>query len=682
MFLAKKSNQKSKGKDIKMNKRITISLSLAALLSTSVFAQSNYALEQVHVTEQGTRSVAQNEAFSAPETSKLTIDKLTREELEIANPKNVFEAINQTAGANVQFQGRKNSAIITFRGSQNIYSAASFGVILDGALLSPMSSLRILESLSVDIIDSIEVIRDASALTLGPIAGFGTPNGSPNLGFIVIKTKLPKENGGMAKFSYESFDTKKIDLNYGGIHDKIFYIASVNGLNSDGKKEYNTAEERGSIFLRSGYVGDDFSATISAYYSNVEKETQKATNPLSAVTDSRWKYEPMENQFVSAILEKDFDAKNKTTLQLSHSKTTWSQDMDRANPTTQTTPNIYFNGTQTTDSIDLRHVVKIGNTTLKAGVQTVFYDAPNGELFYEGIQRKEQIYGAFLHASHALDNNKLIIDESIRVDKKHIDSSVERYDPNSILVGPTKLNNAKLSIIDDKWAKDSLAFSLGALYKFSDDLEATIRFAYLTSGTPSDSLSADGSDMKDEEHFRYELGVKKVVNQYFNPTLNLFLYDTKNIKSPLYFGNNNAPYIVFNQIDQKRYGGEFGFDGRADSLYYSFSYAHATANERENEIPKHIVSALMQKSFGTFALNASGKYISTYESNFFTKDKLYHDVGDFISINLSVDYNHKLLGNDAKATIYGRNILNENYMTIFGFEDQGSVFGASYAFKF
>lgn len=48
-----------------------------------------------------------------------------------------------------------------------------------------------------------------------------------------------------------------------------------------------------------------------------------------------------------------------------------------------------------------RVLVKIGDTTLKAGVQTIFYDAPNGELFYEGIQRKEQIYGAFLHASHA-----------------------------------------------------------------------------------------------------------------------------------------------------------------------------------------------------------------------------------------------------------------------------------------
>jgi len=666
-----------------MKFKIKLSLCLVAILTaSSSFAQSNYKLEKVSVSEnENPRTLSQNEAFSAPETSKLAIDKLSEEEIKIANPKNIFEAINQTAGANVQFQGRKNSAIITFRGSSNIYSAAAFGVILDGALLSPMSSLRILESLSVDVVESIEVIRDASALTLGPIAGFGTPNGAPTLGFIVIKTKLPQDNGGVAKFSYESFNTKKVDLSYGGIHDKIFYLASVNGLSTNGQKDYNTAEDRGSIFLRSGYVGDDFTATISAYYSNSEKETQRATNDMSMVGASRWRYEPIENEFVSAIFEKDFGANNRTTLQLSHSKTLWSQDYDRTNPSQA--PGLYFKGTQSTDSIDLRHAIKLDNTIVKVGTQAMYYDAPNGELFYEGYQRKEQIYGAFLHASHAFMDNKLIVDESLRVDKKHTDSSVERYDPNSVLAdNVTKLNNQKLSIIEDKWAKASIAFSFGALYKFSDSLEASARFAYLTSGTTDDAMSADGSAMKDEKNYRYELGVKKVVNQYFNPTLNLFLYDNKNIKSPLYFGTNNDPYIVFNQIDQKRYGGEFGFDGKIDSLYYSFSYAHATADAKKNEIPKHNISALMQKKIGNFALNFSGKYLSTYESNFFTVDKKYHDVGDFISINLSLDYNHKLFQNDAKLSLYSRNLLDENYMTIFGFEDQGRVIGTSYEFKF
>ncbi|MDY0123369.1 TonB-dependent receptor plug domain-containing protein [Sulfurimonas sp.] len=665
-----------------MNKRIALSLALIANVNMYAFANESYGLKKVEVTQEGSlKAPMQNEAFSAPETSKLTIDKLTEEEIKIANPKNVFEAINMTAGANIQFQGRKNSAIITFRGSPNIYSAAAFGVILDGALLAPMSSLRMMESLSMDVIESIEVIRDASALTLGPIAGFGTPNGSPTLGYIVIKTKLPKRDGGSAKFAYESFNTKIADISYGGINDKIFYLASLSGYFTDGRDNFNTAQERGSVFVRSGYIDEGFSATISAYYSNADKETQKATDPLSKVTSSEWKYEPMENEFISAILEKDFNQNNKTTLQLSHTKTTWSQDYDRTNPSQL--PPYYFKGEQSTDSIDLRHAIKLNNTLVKVGVQAMFYNAPDGELFYEGYERKEQIYGTFIHASHSFDNNRLTIDESFRVDRKHIDSSIERYDPNSVLAGNvTKLNNAELSIIEDQWAKSSIALSLGAIYKFDDNLEGSARFAYLTSGTPDDALSADGSDMKDEESYRYEAGLKKRINEYFNPTLNLFLYDNKNIKSPIYLGTNTDPYIVFNQIDQKRYGGELGFEGTDKELYYSFSYAYATADVKNNEIPKHTVSAILQKKIGDYALNFSGKYLSAYESNFFTIDKKYHDIGDFISINLSLDYNHKLLGNDAKLSIYSRNLTDDNYVTIFGFENQGRVIGASYEFKF
>ena len=666
-----------------MKNKVQISLAVSLLLSTSLMAQSNYSLDSVKVVESvsSTRSISQNDAFSAPESSKLTTDTLTQEEIAITNPKNVFEAINQTAAANVQFQGRKNSAIITFRGSTALYSGSGFGVILDGALLSPMSSLRILESLSIDIIDSIEVIRDATALTLGPIANFGTPNGAPNLGYIIIKTKLPKENGGSAKIAYESFNTKKANLNYGGIEDKIFYQASINGLMTEGKEDFNTAQENGSVFLRSGYIGEDFSATLSAYYSKAYQEIQRATDSTSMLTTSYWKYEPIENEFVSAIFEKDWNTNNRTTMQLSHSRTLWTHDMDTNSPSEL--PAVYFKGSQSTDSLDIRHSIKAGENIFKVGAQALFYDAPDGELFYEGYERKEQIYGAFVHGSHAFMDNKLMIDESVRIDKKHIDSLLERYSPDVTLTLPvTKLNNAELSIIENTWAKDSLALSLGGLYKFDDTLEATLRFAYLTSGTAESALSADGSAMQDEVNYRYEAGLKKSVNQFFNPTATLFLYDSKNIKSPLYEGTNLNPFIVFHQVDQKRYGGELAVEGQAEELYYSFTYAYATADIKDNEIPKHILSALFQKSLGKFVLNLSGKYISEYESNFFTVDKKYHNVGDFTVVNASVDYNHKLLGNDAKLSVYGRNILNDNYMTVIGYEDQGAVVGASYAFKF
>ncbi|MFA5455598.1 MAG: hypothetical protein WC272_09785, partial [Sulfurimonas sp.] len=77
---------KDKNNETKINKteknmknRVQISLVATLLLSTTLVAQSSHALKQIEVDEKdsSSRGISQNEAFSAPESSKLTIDKLT-----------------------------------------------------------------------------------------------------------------------------------------------------------------------------------------------------------------------------------------------------------------------------------------------------------------------------------------------------------------------------------------------------------------------------------------------------------------------------------------------------------------------------------------------------------------------------------------------------------------------------
>ncbi|MFA5429258.1 MAG: hypothetical protein WC279_13730, partial [Sulfurimonas sp.] len=64
-----------------MKTKITISAIAALILSMTLNAQeqSSHALKQIEVDEKdsSSRGISQNEAFSAPESSKLTIDKLT-----------------------------------------------------------------------------------------------------------------------------------------------------------------------------------------------------------------------------------------------------------------------------------------------------------------------------------------------------------------------------------------------------------------------------------------------------------------------------------------------------------------------------------------------------------------------------------------------------------------------------
>ncbi len=670
------------------NYRLSLIVSLSSAICLNSVAVADdvvYKLDKINSFEQyGKLDYQKDELVSNPATAKLAVEKLGREEIDIINPKTVYDILNMSSASNMQFQGRKDSNIIVFRGSNSDAGGTGFGVIVDGVPLSGNTATRFFSAISVEDIESIEIIRDATALTLAPISAFGSPQASPIYGYIVVKTKIPTDNRGLAKLSIESYNTQKATLSYGGMSDKYFYLATFDGVLSDGKDELNNGIESGSGFLKLGYVNDGFNATLSGFFSRAFKEIHSATDSASMFKGILWRYEPIENSFVTLSLANEWNKNNKTSLQISKAKTSWHHDQDIKAP-----DNIsYFVGSQTTDSVDLRHAIKIDNTVLKFGTQAMFYDSPNGELFYEGFERKEQLYGAFVQATHSLLENKLTLDETIRVDKKHIDTLLERYSPNIEAIWKPNtwqvpLNNSKLSIIEDTWAKSANSFSLGALYKFDDALEASARFMYATSGVMSGSKSADGTTLEDEEHFRYELGIKKIINEYLNPKVTLFYYDIKNLNHSLYGGTQANPVIVFEQEDQKRYGGELGVDGELEKLYYNFSYAYVDANRFDNEFAKHITSLLLKYDFAnSITANLSAKYISEYESNFFTKDYVGHKVGDFTLVNIGVDYKHKISNYDAKLSLYTKNLLDEKYQTRIGWEDAGLIVGATYGIKF
>ena len=243
------------------------------------------------------------------------------------------------------------------------------------------------------------------------------------------------------------------------------------------------------------------------------------------------------------------------------------------------------------------------------------------------------------------------------------------------------VNNTKLSTIEDKWTKAAFNVAAGALYKLNESNAFTLKLAYASNAPASEISTAEGYDLEKEEQYKYEIGYE------FNPknftiAANIFYYDINNLKSPYYIGTAADPEIVFGQYDQKRYGGEISLGGKIDSFDYLLNYAYVKADEKDNEIPNHLATLQLGYTQGNINTNITAHYISKFQSNFFTTDGEYHDVGDFVTIDVGLDYNHKLKDYDAVASIYGRNITNQKYMTKIGWENVGSVFGISYAVKF
>lgn len=660
-----------------------ISLVAALLLGNSLYGTQEIQIEPIDVTGSSSKNKTTkeiqyeqlNDPQAATVSSSLSTETFTSEDIKKIKPASVYDILSQAEGVNVLFMGRKSSYTLSFRGSSIGVGSSSFGIILDGALLSDNSGKRILETLPPEIIESIEIVRDSSALSLAPLQAFGNANGSSLQGYIVIKTKRPSNNEGGIKLAYESYNTKKTNVYYGGVNDSFYYLASVNGLDTQGKNGFNNANEGGNGFFKIGMNKDDFNIELSGYYSRYFQEIQSATDSLSKFYNTYWEYKPVENRLFNLSMSKKWTEDQVTNITLAHAKTNWVHDQD----TTSSTDS-YFVGSQTNDSIDIKHTMKFADTILKIGGQAIWYDAPNGELFYEGYERKEQIYGAFIQAQHYL-SEQLVVDWAIRADKKHIDTLLERYSPNVTTTYGGSVNNTKLSTIEDQWTKAAFNTALGALYKLDDKNSFTAKFAYASNAPASEISTADGYDLEKEEQYRYEIGYRLNLTN-FTATANLFYYDINNLKSPYYIGTAANPEIVFGQYDQKRYGGEMSIGGKIDSFDYSLNYAYAKADEKDNEIPNHLASLQLGYTLGNINANIVAKYVSEYQSNFFTTDGEYHDVGDFVTLDIGLDYHHELRGHEAVASIYGKNITDQNYMTKIGWENVGSLFGISYAVKF
>ena len=227
----------------------------AIFFSQAVFAdettqkkdqQKAYDLGQVEVSSTRLKEPVTS-PYAVPESSQLQTEVWTKEEIEALHPQTVWDVLEQVPGMEVTYQGRQHLDFSNMRGT------GSFGVILDGVYVSSLD--RILATLPVDAIESMTIVRDATALTLGPLTNFGASTGSSNQGFVVIKTKRASTLEGGLVASYGTFDTEKAHLYQGAkIGNFDYRIAatynSTDGKNDDEKHDWYNGSDNKSLLFR------------------------------------------------------------------------------------------------------------------------------------------------------------------------------------------------------------------------------------------------------------------------------------------------------------------------------------------------------------------------------------------------------------------------------------------------
>jgi len=635
-----------------------------------------YDLGEVTVTGKKLREPVTS-PYAVPESSQLQTDVWTAEEIEALHPATVWDVLEQVPGMEVTFQGRQHMDF------SNMRATGSYGVILDGVYVSQID--RILATLPVDAIESMMVVRDATALTLGPLTNFGKGTGSSNQGFIVIKTKRASKLEGGLVASYGTFDTEKGHLYQGAKIGKFDYRLAATYTNTDGKNDgdrdewYNGSLNK-SLLFRGGYTTSAFSADILGYAGRGMREFQRGEilipkgsdwSLVGTLDNAKWKIDPMESEMIAVNMSKPWNDTQTTTLQYAYNKL-HVQSVQASFVNTKVTKR---DQDSYSHSAGLRHIINWRNNTLKVGGQFLSYRTPDGLAPSMGIPVYERIYSLFAHDEYRMLNDRLTVDAGIRADRKYY------------VNGPGQGKSMH------EWADPTYTFALGSSYKLSSIFTLTGRYAYSENSLASYQISADGSSLPAEKRSRFEVGLLANVHPAFNPWITLYYYDTKDQKVTKSSSIDPATgeeidYVVAENVITRGY--EAGVSGNIDILgswNYRFQYTYVTTNDDTvNDSMSHRMASasLGYKYKGAFA-NASYRYVSSRQRSSSPAGVFYYELGDYDRFDGNFGYNFKIFGRDNKVTIYGRNLGNKSYATRYvtgAYWDPGRQIGVELSYSF
>jgi len=660
-----------------MKKQLMMGMTLLAL---GAAVQEGVAEEQaVEVGGVGVSGKREREpvysATTVPASAAATVEEFTRDDIQAVAPASVYDLAALSPGARVEFQGRKGMNSLQLRGGDTV------GVILDGVYIPWSQASRILAQFPVDAIESVKIVRDSSAVTLGPFVAFSpavshdnvpSPGlGSSNQGFMVITTKKGKgaELGGIAE--YGSLDTRSFQLYHGNSKGPFSYRMAGTASGTSGRDGWNNAANNTSLLLNGNYDTAAFKADFLIYYANGRREIQRATTDSTAYT-SIWNYDPLESLQIALNLHKQWNAVHTTSLSYARGRVTDDETMGLS--TSAATP-LAIRQEDQVESWHLWHVAATANNRLVGGFQTFLWKSPTGQFFYENMPRKEDLFSGYIQDEYKF-NSRLTLDGGVRVDGKLIEQGSDKY-------SPLQASNKK---IENEWQQPAISLSLGSSYKLDEVHRLVGRFGYSRQDADSFLATVGNTSLNTEERFKYELGAEASYNPVFNPSVTLFLYDISNFAyAAATAGSGASVYNIYDTADVIRTGVETSVKGSLPwGLGYHAGYSYITTNRSDtNKVMSHnMVNLRLSHQIGGVESNLTLNYVGPHENNLYSVGNVYRAAGDYTRLDLNVSYAFRVNNAQARATVYGRNLLDDRYVNIAGWQDQGMTCGGKLEVSF
>lgn len=608
--------------------------------------------------------------LAIPASSKAATEVITREEIEAMHPKDVLEILERVSGITGTRWGNKGYYKVQARGGDNI------GIIIDGIYFPDTQASRVLANLPVDLIESITIARDASIMTLGPVANFAANSakgGAPSQGFIIIKTLTVTGPVDKARLSYGTFGTEKFSIVHGDkAGDTAYYALGYAKDRSDGRSGWNNERNFDTYFVKTGDKGEDWFADMTLIVNHGRSGQQAWFEPDGSYKNSSLgKWDPINTTLVTANAGKLWDENHTTTFSFGYSSVRSSRIT--LNPSPPIAPRWEEN--EYLRELNLAHTLKFDRDTLKFGVQAMWWHSPTGVGGRAGYERQEELYGYYVYGERRV-NDKLTLDTGMRLDKKHITKGVAKYFANGG-------NNIQYdSTYGELWEKEAFSFSLGGAYRLDPVYTLSSRFSY--SRQPAGRyLLTDNNELLDAEvRYKYETGVTASYNKALNASLTAFYYDIEDARvatgNRYYDAANGVDVSTYTGRDLTRKGLELTVDGRLSGAFgYKAGYAYFTSSDvlDDSYIPHSSYTLALNYRQADVAANISLLHLSRFKSSMGDATPL----GGYTTIDANIS---KDLDERTKLTLYGRNITDRRYGRGMNFYDAGAEYGIELSKKF
>jgi len=365
-----------------------------------------------------------NFARVAP-SSRPHTETFSRDEIEQLQPSNVYDLLSHATGLVATYQGRKLAYTIMMRGDSN------YAFVIDGAYVPTATAGRILQTLPVSAIEQVDVVRDSTALTLGPLVELSSASGALNSGFIVIRTHSPSKTEAEVRGSVESYGTVT-SSGYAAVvsnseQDTLhgFVSGFVSHRRSDGPPGYNTWDNSTTGLLKLGLTYGGYETNFTAFQDTARYGFERGIPGQStdSLATQRWSYAPISTTLLTSNSFFRWDAHNSTLVSLSYNAVSAKNVQGSFGSDT-----VALNEDRTyTVNANLRHNFEFDKTLLQIGTEYLYYNTPTGELAHAGFSDEEQTFSGYVHAEQKLLNDRVMLDASARVDDHEIIMGVDSY---------------------------------------------------------------------------------------------------------------------------------------------------------------------------------------------------------------------------------------------------------------